>query len=82
MSQCPDDAPMLYLSGKDLTSHMHVFRDNGAAPGPSGWTGDLIQPLLNNSRCLDAIAMLLMLIINGEVTGSCVTCYNERYATR
>ncbi len=50
MSECPDDAPMLYLSGKDLTSHMHVFRDNGAAPGPSGWTGDLIQPLLNSSR--------------------------------
>jgi hypothetical protein len=69
MSQCPDDAPMLYLSGKDLATHVHVFRDNGAAPGPSGWTGDLIQPLLNNSRCLDAIAMLLMLIINGDARG-------------
>ena len=69
VSLCPDNAPVLYISGKDLNQHFRAFNDNGAAPGPSGWTGDLIQPLLSNNRCLDPIAMLLMLIINGEAKG-------------
>jgi hypothetical protein len=69
MSACPDDAPELFLSGKDLLLHLRAFNDDGAAPGPSGWTGDLIIPLLSSTRCLDPLAMLLMLIINGEPRG-------------
>ena len=40
---------------------------NGAAPGPSGWTGELIAPLVDDPECLDGLGALVADIINGDL---------------
>jgi hypothetical protein len=36
----------------------------GAAPGPSGWTGELLLPLISDDTCLKGLAALVMDIAN------------------
>ena len=43
------------------------FYDKGAAPGPSGWTGAMIIPLLENVVCRKALAIVFTQIINGSI---------------
>jgi len=54
---------------------------NGAAPGGSGWTGDLIKALIDDHDCLIGLGILVKDIINGTLNGiarellvSCVLC--------
>ena len=42
---------------------------NGAAPGGSGWTGDLLKALVDDHDCLSGLAILVMDIINGKLLG-------------
>ena len=65
----PTTAPYMTLSGNELDQYIREFDDEGAAPGPSGWTSDLIRPLVTDAQCQNGLAILLMLIINGEGTG-------------
>ena len=39
----------------------------GKAPGLSGWTAEMILPLLNDSTCMQGLQMLFLDIANGEV---------------
>jgi len=40
---------------------------NGAAPGPSGWTGELVQALTGDPECVRCICILVEDIINGNL---------------
>jgi hypothetical protein len=37
-----------WLSAGDVAKRRERFYDNGSAPGPSGWTGAMLRPLLEN----------------------------------
>jgi hypothetical protein len=62
------DCTKISISGDDLRSLPDTFFDNGSAPGPSGWTGALITPLLRYAQTANALALLFTLIINGEIS--------------
>jgi hypothetical protein len=40
---------------------------NGSAAGPSGWTGELVAPLVSDPECLEGIATLVKDMLNGDV---------------
>ena len=40
---------------------------NGSAPGPSGWTGELIKALVGDADCLAGLVALVEDIINGDL---------------
>jgi hypothetical protein len=42
---------------------------NGAAPGRSGWTGDLLKALVYDDDCLEGLVALVVAIANGEIGG-------------
>ena len=41
--------------------------NNGAAPGPSGWCGNLLSSLAESTLCRGGIIALLSDIINGNI---------------
>jgi hypothetical protein len=43
---------------------------NGSAPGPSGWTGELIKALVGDADCLAGLVALVEDIINGDLDDS------------
>ena len=55
------------VSWKDLKEFPDRFFDNGSSPGPSGWTGALMLPLMRHKQSAKALAMFLTLIIKGEI---------------
>ena len=50
-----------------LAKTISQWLKNGAAPGPSGWTGELIAPLVDDPECLDGLGALVADIINGDL---------------
>src|SRR4051794_32598188 len=42
---------------------------NGSAPGPSGWTGDVIDALAEDKGCLDGLAAICSAIRSGSLLG-------------
>jgi hypothetical protein len=44
--------------------------DNGAAPGPSGWTGAMIRALMDDPVCMLALSLIVLDIGNGELQGA------------
>ena len=66
----PGDAPLLQVVDLDaLASIVRSSLANGAAPGGSGWTGDLLKALIGDQDCLHGLASLTRDIINGALTG-------------
>src|SRR5205085_11962972 len=67
----PDGAHRLVISGADLRAQVRNtrFYDNGSAPGPSGWTGNMLLHFVINAKigALDALASMLTLIRNGDI---------------
>jgi hypothetical protein len=43
---------------------------NGAAPGPSGWTAEMVRVLTEDADCLTGLAMLIQDITNGALPDS------------
>ena len=41
---------------------------NGSAPGPSGWTGELLHQLCQDEECLKGITTLVQCIVNGTIS--------------
>ncbi len=41
--------------------------DNGAAPGPSGWTGSHIAAICGDKTCLEGLGIIVTEIINGKI---------------
>ena len=78
----PAEAPL--IQQVDLVVLARLVRTtlaNGAAPGGSGWTGDLIKALIDDHDCLIGLGILVKDIINGTLNGiarellvSCVLC--------
>ena len=44
----------------------------GSAPGPSGWTGELIRPLLDDDDCAAALTALVAETVAGRLPPSCM----------
>ena len=67
---CPHDAPTVLNVDKEIIKDI-VIRElaNGAAPGRSGWTGDLLKALVYDEDCLTELTALTMAIANGELKG-------------
>ena len=64
----PEDAPTVQQVDTDALAKL-VRRDlaNGSAPAASGWTGDLVLALIDDSDCLNGLASLVKDIINGTL---------------
>ena len=56
-----------WLNSKDIGKRPDRFYDNGSAPGPSGWTGAMLRPLLDNETCRKGLALIFSLIMNGDI---------------
>jgi hypothetical protein len=41
--------------------------DNGAAPGPSGWTGHMLKCIAHDPECLQLLSTLVADIQNGNI---------------
>jgi hypothetical protein len=57
----------IFLKEQDVARFSRRFFDKGAAPGPSGWTGAMIIPLLENQVCRRGLAIVFTHIINGSI---------------
>ena len=56
-----------WLSSNDIAKRSERFYDNGSAPGPSGWTGAMLRPLLHSSMCRKGLATVFSLLMNGDI---------------
>ena len=50
-----------------LSKIINTKLKNGSAPGPSGWTGELIASLVDDPGCLEALGVLVCDILNGSL---------------
>jgi hypothetical protein len=67
---CPQDAPRMLVADKEKIKEI-VLKElaNGAAPGRSGWTGDLLKALVYDDECLEGLVALVVAIANGDIGG-------------
>ena len=66
----PDDATQLQQVDSDvLASIVRRSLANGSAPAGSGWTGDLLLALIDDSDCLSGLACLVKDIISFPTFG-------------
>ncbi len=56
-----------WLSSNDISKRSERFYDNGSAPGPSGWTGAMLRPLLQHDICRRGLALVFSLLMNGDI---------------
>jgi hypothetical protein len=56
-----------WLSSNDIAKRSERFYDNGSAPGPSGWTGAMLRPLLQSAICRAGLATVFSLLMNGDI---------------
>ena len=66
----PDSAPRIHVDGVVLSGLVMRKVANGSAPGPSGWTGELIKALVGDADCLAGLVALVEDIINGDLDDS------------
>ena len=57
----------LFLKEQDVEQYSRRFYDKGALPGPSGWTGAMIIPLLDSVVCRKGLSIVFSQIINGSI---------------
>ena len=51
-----------------LTSIIKTKLANGSAPSLSGWTGELLLPLVDSAEAMDLLANIVSIILSGEVS--------------
>ncbi len=66
----PATAPKVIVVAEDLRKLVTKHLRNGSAPGPSGWTGDLISYLVEDDEILEAIALIVSDMIDGRISDS------------
>lgn len=49
-----------------LRSVIHTRVNNGSAPGPSGWTGDHLEAIMQDDDCANGVAAFVTDIFNGS----------------
>ena len=59
------DAPPLQRVDTDELAKIIGKMANGAAPGRSGWTGDLLRALIHDDECLQGLGYVIADVING-----------------
>ena len=62
----PVTAPVIVIDKAKLKLLIRSY-PKGLAAGPSGWTAELLLPLLEDDTCLDGIALLVQLIANNQL---------------
>ena len=63
---CPEDAPHSIFDKVEVAKLVGRWQRSTAA-GPSGWTAELLAPLLGNDSCLEAVTLLVQLIANDDL---------------
>jgi hypothetical protein len=63
----PPTAPHVVTDLEALSDIISSKLRNGSAPGPSGWTGELVAPLISDADCLMALGTLVGDIVNGNL---------------
>ena len=61
----PDTVPLIEIDVGELSKLVDAKLKNGSAPGPSGWTGEMVAALMGDSECTQALRVLIQDIING-----------------
>lgn len=61
-----EDPDQLVIKKEFLVECMRGM-PKGSAPGVSGWTGEMISPILSDERCLDAFLSVVNLIGQGKI---------------
>ena len=56
-----------WLTANDVAKRRERFYDNGSAPGPSGWTGAMLRPLLENHTCRRGLATIFSMVMHGDI---------------
>jgi hypothetical protein len=64
----PHSVPLVAVDEGVLARLVRKRLCNGAAPGPSGWTGELIAPLLRDEACARSLCILIADILNGVLS--------------
>lgn len=64
----PDDAPTVWEIEDNVLTSALLHLCDGAAPGPSGWSAELVRPLLLDAVCRAGFAALIRDIHNGTPT--------------
>ena len=67
MPELPDSIPTIDVDVSKLIKLIDTKLKNGSAPGPSGWTGELLGSLVGDSECCQGLAALMEDMINGNV---------------
>jgi hypothetical protein len=63
----PSNAPRIIVSRSKLSRIIRRKLNNGAAGGPSGWTGKHLQPLVTDKECMEGLAAMIEDICNGVI---------------
>ena len=67
MPALPQNAPLPKISTDLVAKVIRQRAAHGAAPGPSGWTEELLLPLLSNAPALEALTALISDIAAGRL---------------
>jgi hypothetical protein len=63
----PSNAPTVTVPSSSEMKRILESSDNGAAPGPSGWGGNMVSILTNDDICVEGMSVLITNIINGDI---------------
>ena len=63
---CPEDAPHSIFDKVEVAKLVGRWQRSTAA-GPSGWTAELLAPLLGDDSCLEIVTLLVQLIANDDL---------------
>lgn len=65
----PHSVPLIAVDSAALAVLVRKRLCNGSAPGPSGWCGELIAPIMRDVACARALGVLIADIANGSLSG-------------
>ena len=71
-----DHQPLVAVNTESMIKAIKQKVANGAAPGPSGWTGEMLLPLLKDQTCTEGLAALVL-----DMTNDCLDAHSKRLLT-
>ena len=66
----PSNSPLVTVDADEGLVKIIRHMVNGSAPGPSGWTAEMVRVLTEDEDCFTGLAMLLQDITNGTLPDS------------
>ena len=63
----PSNIPLVTVDADEGLVKIICQMVNGSAPGPSGWTAEMVRVLTEDEDCLTGLAMLIQDITNGTL---------------